>query len=434
MSGRRAVGLRLPEIMSLIGADPTDSDEARLERTLLVSASLMFILAGLLWGAVYVAFGEPLAGAVPLSYSAVASLSIVVFGLTRHYRWFRFTQLLLILCLPFLLQLALGGFVSSSAAVLWSLICPFGALLLGERRQAVGWFLAFLVLVVLGGVVQPEARLVNHLPSWLVLSYFVANIGAVSAIAFVLLHHFVGQEQKFFRLLRAEQDKSERLLQNVLPKEIAHALKERHGTLAEAYDGVSILFADMVGFTSLSDKMSPTEMVELLNDVFSHFDRLVEHYDLEKIRTIGDSYMVVAGAPRPRPDHAQALARLALDMRAFVGGYRRDGRHLSFRIGISSGPVVAGVIGRQKFHYDVWGDPVNMASRMESLAPPGRIQITRETYELIKSDFDCEPRGTVAVKGKGDRETWFLLAARDVQPERPVPAEATGRNEAGPGG
>ena len=395
-----------------LGADPGESEEDRLHKTLLIGASLMFVLAGLLWGSVYTAFGEPLAGAVPISYSVFSLLSVAVFRMTRSFALFRFIQLLLILVLPFVLQLALGGFVDSSAVVLWALICPFGALLLTKRREAIGWFLAFLSLVCLSGVLQPGVDHVNNLPNWLVLLYFIANIAAVSTIAFLLLHYFVGQEQRFLRLLRIEQEKSEHLLENVLPNEIATVLKERQGTIADSYGSVSILFADIVGFTALSEKLSPTQMVELLNEVFSHFDRLVEKYDLEKIRTIGDNYMVVSGAPRPRPDHAQALARLALEMRAYVEEFRREGIRLDFRIGMGSGPVVAGVIGRQKFHYDVWGDAVNMASRMESQGVPGKIQITREAYELIKEEFNCEPRGRVAVKGKGEQETWFLVGLR----------------------
>ncbi len=400
-------------LLGRISADPDATEEDRLHKTLLVGASLMFILAGLLWGSLYAAFGEPLAGAIPVSYSVFSLLSVLLFRVTRSFPLFRFIQLLLILILPFLLQLALGGFVDSSAVVLWALICPFGALLLTKRREAIRWFLAFLCLVSLSGFLQPSMDHVNNLPDWLVLSFFIANIAAVSTIAFVLLHYFVGQEQQFLWLLRAEQEKSERLLENVLPKEIATALKDRHGTIADSFDSVSILFADIVGFTALSDELSPTQMVELLNEVFSHFDRLVEKYDLEKIRTIGDNYMVVSGAPHPRPDHAPTLARLALEMRAYVEQYAYDSKRLNFRIGIGSGPVVAGVIGRQKFHYDVWGDAVNMASRMESLGLPGKIQITRETYELIKDEFVCEPRGKVAVKGKGERETWFLLETRD---------------------
>ncbi|MEN8108155.1 MAG: adenylate/guanylate cyclase domain-containing protein [Pseudomonadota bacterium] len=379
-----------------------------MQKTLLVGASLMFILAGLLWGSIYIAFDEPLAGAVPISYALFSSLSIFLFGLTHRYRLFRFSQLLLILLLPFLLQLALGGFVNSSAVILWSLICPLGALLIGQRHHALWWFLAFLGLVIVSGVIQPDAPPTNNLPPWLVIIFFVANISTVSAVAFILLQYFVGQETRFLGLLRLEQEKSENLLQNVLPKEIAAILKDKDETIAEHYDSVSILFADIVGFTALSEELSPTEMVDLLNEVFSRFDSLVTKYSLEKIRTIGDNYMVVSGAPRPRPDHAQALARQALEMRAYVEEYQHNGRRLSFRIGIGSGPVIGGVIGRQKFHYDVWGDAVNVASRMESQGVSGKIQITRETYELLKDVFICVPRGRVPIKGKGEMETWFL--------------------------
>jgi len=158
----------------------------------------------------------------------------------------------------------------------------------------------------------------------------------------------------------------------------------------------------------MSAKMSPTELVELLNEVFSYFDTLVEKYDVEKIKTIGDCYMVASGVPRPRSDHAHVLAHLALDMRAFVK-QRMFGEHkVSLRIGINSWPVVAGVIGRKKFIYDLWGDAVNTASRMESQGSNGTIQITRTTYELIKNDFVCESRGTVYVKGKGEMEAWQI--------------------------
>lgn len=310
MTSSHALLDRLMAVIRRVGAEAADSEGVRLQKTLLVGASLMLVLVGLLWGGIYVAFNEPLAGSVPISYAVVSFLSIFIFSLTHRYRLFRFSQLLLILILPFLLQLALGGFVNSSGVILWSLICPFGALLFGQRHHAPLWILAFLGLVIVSGVIQPDAHLSNNLPPWLVIFFFVANIGTVSAISFILLHYFVGQEARFLALLRLEQGKSERLLQNVLPKEIAAILKDKDETIAERYDSVSILFADIVGFTALSDEMSPTGMVDLLNEVFSHFDSLVAKYDLEKIRTIGDNYMVVSGAPRPRPDHAQALARL----------------------------------------------------------------------------------------------------------------------------
>ncbi len=186
-------------------------------------------------------------------------------------------------------------------------------------------------------------------------------------------------------------------------------LKNENRIIADHIEQASILFADVVNFTPLSATLSPIELVSLLNEVFSQFDTLVEKYKLEKIKTIGDCYMVAAGVPRPRPDHAQALARLALDMQAYVNQNEIQGHRLQFRIGINSGPVVAGVIGRRKFIYDLWGDAVNTASRMESQGAGGLIQITRSTYELIQHEFVCEPRGRISVKGKGEMEVWQIV-------------------------
>lgn len=208
--------------------------------------------------------------------------------------------------------------------------------------------------------------------------------------------------------LRLEQEKSENLLLNILPKDIAELLKKKPDSIAEQYSEASILFADVVNFTPMSSQMTPIELVGLLNQVFSQFDDLVEKYDLEKIKTIGDCYMVASGVPRPRQDHAQAITCLALDMQEIVRQSDYFGRRLTFRIGINSGPVVAGVIGRKKFIYDLWGDAVNTASRMESNGTGGLVQITRETYNLINDDFICESRGVINVKGKGELPVWFV--------------------------
>jgi guanylate cyclase len=205
------------------------------------------------------------------------------------------------------------------------------------------------------------------------------------------------------------------LLLNVLPKEVATILKNESRTIADNYADASVMFADMVGFTPLSAKLAPVEMVELLNEVFSFFDSLLDKYEVEKIRTIGDSYMVASGVPRRRPDHAQALARMAIEMRDHIAMHTfGNGQRVSFRIGINSGSMIAGVIGSRKFVYDVWGDAVNIASRMESHGMSGTIQITRATYELIKDDFVCEPRGTVNVKGKGEMEVWLVKSEREL--------------------
>jgi adenylate cyclase len=231
------------------------------------------------------------------------------------------------------------------------------------------------------------------------------NIGALSAIVFVLLYYFVGQRNVL-------QDKSDRLLLNILPEEIASILKDGTRTIADYHAEASILFADVANFTPMSAGMTPGELVELLNEVFSDFDALVEKYDVEKIKTIGDCYMVAAGVPHARPDHAHILAQMALSMRDLVNQRCFGGRQLSFRIGINSGPVVAGVIGRKKFIYDLWGDTVNTASRMESQGLAGQVQVTEATYQLLQHDFSLEERGAVYVKGKGEMKVYLLKEAR----------------------
>ena len=400
--------------ISKIGNGLDDSQDVRLQKSLLVVGSFMFIAAGALWGIFYILFKEPTAGMIPLSYAIVSLLSVIHFGLTRRYRFFRSSQLVLILVLPFVLMLALGGFINSSTVILWSFICPLGALLFAEYKQSPRWLAAYLVLLIVSGILQPYVRSANHLPQGLVILFFVLNLGAVSTIAFVLLHYFVGQKELAYRLLKIEQDRSESLLLNILPREIADRLKSGEKTIADHYPSVSILFVDMVGFTPLTNMLSPTDMVELLNKIYSQFDTLIEKHGAEKIRTIGDNYMIASGLPRPRSDHAQVLSHLALEMNAFIDHLPPVGdRQLSFRMGINSGPVIAGVIGQKKFAYDVWGDTVNTASRMESQGIPGKIQITEATYELIKDDFKCEAHGPVSVKGKGEMKTWFLVGIGD---------------------
>ncbi len=398
----------LPSI-ARIGSDPDDEDEIRLQKSLLVVCAIPFMVAGIAWGLIYVFTDEPLAGAIPLSYSLISLISIVHFGRTRQYRFFRFSQLALILLLPFFLMVALGGFVNGSAVILWSLICPLGALLFDEPRRAPRWFLAFAILVVLSGFLQPYARFTNNLSTALVIFFFSLNLLAVGSLVFMMVFYFVGQKNTF-------QQKSETLLLNILPKEIAAILKNESRTIADHFNEASVLFADMVGFTPLSEQLPPVEMVELLNEVFSFFDSLLDKYGVEKIRTIGDSYMVASGVPRGRLDHAQALVYMAMEMRDYISTHTfRNGRRLSFRIGINSGSMIAGVIGRRKFVYDVWGDAVNIASRMESHGLGGAVQITQATYELIKEEFVCEPRGAVSVKGKGEMEVWLVLSAKVAQ-------------------
>ena len=397
------------ELVAALAAGAEEEDERRLRGALLFMLAAFSSIAGLVWGSIYLVFGEWQAALLPFAYSI---LSLPSLSLRRHVRrldvLIRF-QLVLIMAIPFLLAVVLGGYVGSGGVVLWSLLGPIGAFLIGGQRGAVRWLVVYLALVVLVAVLAPYVTVENELPSAVILAFFVLNVGSVSAIAFGLLYYFTGENRRVLEMLRLEKDKSERLLLNVLPRQIADTLRDHDQTIAERYDDVSILFADAVGFTLLSEELEPEAIVGMLNEIYTHFDELVHRYQVEKIRTIGDNYMVVAGAPSRRPDHATVLATMALDMVSYTEDLAASTEpHLRFRIGISSGPVVAGVIGTTKFQYDVWGDAVNTASRMESHGVPGRVQIGPATHALVKDHFRVEPRGSIEIKGKGTIETWLL--------------------------
>ena len=391
-------------------------EEQRLQANVLVASTILIGTAAVLWGGIYLVSNEPVSASIPFSYSFLSATSLLAYRVGKRFQLFKLTQLLLILFLPFILMITIGGFVNSGAVITWALLAPLGALLLSSRREALLWGVAFFVLVTFSGFIEGSAPESNNLSPRVIIAFFAMNILGPSAIAIVLLYYFVGQKNSALDLLRKEQDKSDRLLLNVLPRNIAQTLKEGDQPIAEHFEAVSILFADVVGFTPLSEKLPPAEMVGLLNDVFSFFDALADKYGLEKIRTIGDNYMVASGVPLRRDDHADALANMALEMNSYLQ-IRGDKNveKLQFRIGMNSGPAVAGVVGTAKFHYDLWGDAVNTASRMESHGVPGRIQVTNEMHDLLGDEFTFEERGEIEVKGKGSICTWFLEGRRNGQ-------------------
>jgi guanylate cyclase len=324
--------MRIPPIAQ-IGIDQRDSDDVALQKMILVGIVLTSAVAAALWGLVYIAAGARTAGAIPTAYSALSLANTVLFGMFRRYQVYRFTQLTLILLLPWLMTISLGGFHNSSAVILWSTLCPLGALVVHDLRCAARWFWVFLILLAGSALLQSSGGSAS-LPSSMVTFFYVLNIGCVLSVVFAMLYYFVDKKNLF-------QAQSEMLLLNILPIEISNILKGEHRTIADQYDEVTILFADVVQFTPLARSLSPMELVGLLDEVFMCFDSLVEKYQLEKIKTIGDCYMVVAGVPRPRADHAHALARLALEMQACVAEREFCGRRLTIRIGMNSGPVVA---------------------------------------------------------------------------------------------
>ena len=392
-----------------IGIDETDGTESRHRKGLLVSFTLLTLPAAVLWGAIYWFVGERAAGTIPWAYAGVAAIGLAAFHVRHDFALFRNVLLVSILAAPALMTVLLGGFAASSGVILWSLLAPFAAIAFSSPGQARAWFLAYVgvlvVTTVLTGIVRPAPA---ALPEGLHLAFIGMNIGAVSLLGFLLMASFAQQRED-------AQRRADALLLNILPHRVADLLKARHQRIAEQIEATTILFADVVDFTPMSARLQPAEVVDLLDEVFTGFDDLADRYGLEKIKTIGDCYMVAAGVPVPRDDHAHAAADMALAMCEMVDRLQRDdGTALQLRIGLNSGPVVAGVIGRKRFIYDLWGDVVTTASRMESQGAPGRIQITASTHEVIGDTFACVPRGPVEVKGKGMVEAWFLLGRHEA--------------------
>ena len=246
--------------------------------------------------------------------------------------------------------------------------------------------------------------------------FLMANVTSAFTILAFMSYVYSEAARKAEAALEIERHKSEKLLLNILPASIAQRLKDDHGIIADHFDSATVLFADIVGFTSLSEQVTPTELVGHLNLVFSAFDDLAQKHGLEKIKTIGDAYMVAGGFPEEGDGHARAVSAMALDMLEAVAACNmQTGRPVDIRIGIHTGPAVAGVIGIKKFAYDVWGDTVNTASRMESSGLPGRIQLSEQAAALLGDDFVVEPRGTVEVKGKGSLKTYWLLGRRGTE-------------------
>jgi class 3 adenylate cyclase len=341
-------------------------------------------------------------GARPGAVAYACGLIIAALALARR-RW----PLAVLLASAATLQLYVANYTSTYRAIPLS-VALATAWAAGHRRWSLliaAWF----VIAPLAYALSPLSE-DTRMPLTL-LGDAMSNAAMFAAV--LVLGEAVRSRQALdreHRLLLAEQERSERLLLNVLPAPIAERLKAGEGVIADAFPEVTVLFADIVDFTRRSRRIGPAQVVAALNELFSAFDRLAQRQRLEKIKTIGDAYMVAGGLPQPRPDHAQAIAEMALAMQAEVTR-RTDpsGQPLQVRIGIDTGPVEAGVIGTSKFSYDLWGDTVNTASRMESHGMAGCIQVTERTYQRLRNGYRFQRRGPIQVRGMGEMVTWFLV-------------------------
>lgn len=410
---REALRARLDRLITYIASAtclPDDTREERLRKAVVALLAAIWAVMGLIWGGIYLAFNLPLSASIPLGYAVFSAAGLVVFLRTRRYRLFLTLQLILVSLLPFCLQLTLGGYRASGAIVVWSVMAPVAVLVLDETRRAVGWFAIYVLMLTLAGVLDPVvSRHAASLPAWAVTAFFVLDLGVVTGIFWGIIRYSLRERAGMQAAIEAERARSEDLLLNVLPLSIAARLKDGETLIADAYPEVTVVFADIVGFTPLSASLHPGDVVGLLNQVYSAFDDLTDRYGLEKIRTMGDNYFAVAGAPIARPDHAEAAAEFALAMLEVLRIHSSSpGVPLTMRIGLNSGPALAGVIGKRKFVYDIYGDTVNTASRMESQGIPGEIQVSEATYLRLRDTYALELRGNVEVKGKGLMTTYLL--------------------------
>lgn len=417
--GLRSSVLGLIRWLAHIGVADSDADAVRAQKaTLTLSAACVTGLA-FIWVGTYLVLGLAQAAVIPFAYQVASVASLAVFARTKSYRLFRFGQAAMMTLLPFALQWTLGGYVASSAVSLWAVVAAVGTLFFFTADESIPWFLAFFGLSVVSGFLEPRLALnPAPIPELVRTAFFVLNITGVSLTAYLLLQYAVRARDEAFA-------RSEGLLLNVLPRTIAERLKREPGVIADAYPDVTVLFADIVDFTPFTERTEPQRVVGVLDEIFSAFDALAARHGLEKIKTIGDAYMVVSGLPEPRPDHATAMAEMALDMQTeFSKLCEPLGLDLAIRIGMDSGPVIAGVIGRHKFTYDLWGDTVNTASRMESHGLAGQIQVTDASFRRLCDDYEFTDRGEIEVKGKSRQRAYLLVGRRANQSSRSTCADA----------
>jgi class 3 adenylate cyclase len=405
------------------GVEPGDSEEQRLNKSLLMFATGLVSLTSMLWVAIYWLLGPLISSTPPLVFELVLIGNLLLYIATRNFDFFRVTQLALFLFGPFAMQWGMGTFIDSSGIVLWGLLAPVGAILCIGVRESMAWFFAWAFMTVMSGMFDfylaptKAAQLAFAVPISTAVVFFALNFVAVATIIYLLLRYSIQEKQKIqarlqeaHRLLEAEQERSERLLLNILPSPVAERLKANEQPIADGFAEVTVMFADIVNFTRLAAHMAPKDVFSMLNRVFSAFDELAERHGLERIKTIGDAYMVAGGLNQDNPRYCEAIADMAIAMRDLLAReFSADQIRLQVRIGIGTGPVVAGVVGKKKFIYDVWGDTVNIASRITSEGTPGMIQCDVPTWERLRDKFEFLEPQTLYLKGKGDMTVHRLL-------------------------
>jgi adenylate cyclase len=385
---------------------PDDTDDIQLEKLTIFLVAGSCCVAGCVWTIMYLLiFGFGLTAALPFAFVVIVGAAITVCHALRNHRPLIYIQILCIIYITAAIQWSIGSVFDSGFVLVWAFMGPIIALMFFSIRHSAVWLALHLVNIVITVIFEDFfARHGHAVSDGTRIFFFIMNLGVFSFVVFTFASYFVSSAV-------SERAKADGLLLNILPRKTAEKLKTAPGVIAEAYDDASVLFADIVDFTRYSGTVHPDQLVTKLNDIFLRFDDLADHHGLEKIKTIGDAYMVVGGLPEPRADHLEAIADMALDMQAAIKEVEKEaGKPFALRVGIHRGPVVAGVIGKNKFAYDLWGDTVNVASRMESTAAPGTIQVADSVHDALKDKYRFAEPSTVVVKGKGEMSCYRLLA------------------------
>lgn len=423
------------------GIHPDDDAETRLKKSLLIFATGLVCLGSMLWLFLYGQMGPQFSATPPFVFQLLLVGNLLLFFFSGNFNFFRYSQLALFLFAPFAVQWSIGNFITASGTSLWGLLAPIGAVLFFGPRESIAWFIAYIFLTALSGffdyfLADSLAATAPKVAIRTSVFFFALNFAAISSIVYLLLRYAVQEKAKTqasleatHQLLQEEQERSERLLLNILPGPVAERLKHDKQTIADGFADVTVMFVDIVNFTKIAEGLSPQQVFAMLNRIFSSFDELAEQFGVEKIKTIGDAYMVAGGLNNELSNYAKSITELALAMRELL---RRDfainDMHLEVRIGIGTGPIVAGVVGKKKFIYDLWGDTVNLASRITSEGVPGMIQVDETTHRRLAEHFVFHQPQTIYLKGKGNTVVYRLIGPRNAAnaQDSPLNDELTG--------
>ena len=387
-------------------------------RTLALTIIVAITMLDFTYNLAFYLFGGPFTWWTTLFYFVASSANLLYFKHKANFRLFRNFQIALTILLPLVAQITHGGFSGGSGVVLAAFLAPLGTMMFARLHTARKTFFAYLLALLVAGVWEYFSRPApSALPPEVHLLFFEFNFAFTAAVAYFLMEGFLKNRASLLALVQAEHEKADSLLLDILPAETASELKEKGFVQAVSYPVATVMFTDFVGFSAFARTLSAEELVEQIDFYFRAFDEIVDKYGLEKIKTIGDSYMCAGGLPAPSSEHVRDMVRAALEIRHFAQKQREEklqrfGYPFDIRIGIHTGPVVAGVVGSSKIAYDIWGDTVNIAARMEQSCEPHRINISEATYAHVKHEFDCLYRGRFEAKHVGEIEMYYVDGGR----------------------